>query len=499
VVYLALDVKPVDLAASDFRAHLFDDHGFTLWNPNWYGGHYTLTYSVLGPPLTALFGSVTVEIAATLASALLFAHVALRHFGPGAWLGVAWFGLAAATLVLHGQVTFALGTAIGLGAVAALQAGRPAVAAALALLTGLASPVAGLFLALAGTASALADRRRDALVTAAAAVAPVVLLAATFPEDGRQIYHASELFLLVGAAATVAAFAKGAIRTGALLYAALGIAAYAVHSPLGNNVLRLAALFGGPLLACVLTERRLPRVAIAAAALILAVFAFGQWRPAVNDVKKVANDPATEASYYAPLNAFLDRKPGSYRVEIPFTRAHWETAFVAPRVPLARGWERQTDRRYNAIFYTPGALTPRAYVAWLRDNAVRYVALADVPLDRSAIAEAALLRRHVPGLRPVWHDAHWQVWEVRRTKPMVSGAARMTALDPSSFTVRAGRRGVALVRLHYTPYWSLPRGAGCVSVARGGWTRLWLRGPGSVTVSARVSLAGFLGDHARCF
>ena len=34
----------------------------------------------------------------------------------------------------------------------------------------------------------------------------------------------------------------------------------------------------------------------------------------------------------------------AFRVEIPFTDNHWESRWVAPHVPLARGWERQVDR-----------------------------------------------------------------------------------------------------------------------------------------------------------
>src|SRR4051812_19608494 len=64
VLYLALDLHPVDLAASTYRADLFADHGLTLWNGNWYGGHYTLSYSVLSPPLTWLVGSGALGVAA---------------------------------------------------------------------------------------------------------------------------------------------------------------------------------------------------------------------------------------------------------------------------------------------------------------------------------------------------------------------------------------------------------------------------------------------------
>ena len=59
-------------------------------------------------------------------------------------------------------------------------------------------------------------------------------------------------------------------------------------------------------------------------------------------------------------------------MEIPFTENHWETAYVAPEVPLARGWERQLDIERNPLFYDqdPNALNALSYYGWLLDNAV---------------------------------------------------------------------------------------------------------------------------------
>src|SRR3954447_18059139 len=141
LAYLLLDLHPVDLAASTYRANLFADHGFTLWNGNWYGGHYTLSYSLLSPPLTWLFGSVPLEIACALVSTVLFQLLVRRHFGPAAVWGAAWFAVTAGTLVFHGRVPFGVGVAVGLGALLALQRRQSKIAAVLALLCGLASPV----------------------------------------------------------------------------------------------------------------------------------------------------------------------------------------------------------------------------------------------------------------------------------------------------------------------------------------------------------------------
>ena len=109
-----------------------------------------------------------------------------------------------------------------------------------------------------------------------------------------------------------------------------------------------------------------------------------QWQAPIRDVYRSANDPSMSVSYYEPLLAFLGRQSGPpFRVEIPFTKFHWEAYDVAPRFPLARGWERQLDIKYNHLFYG-GALTPATYEAWLHKLAVRFVAVSDAQLDYSA-------------------------------------------------------------------------------------------------------------------
>ena len=110
-------------------------------------------------------------------------------------------------------------------------------------------------------------------------------------------------------------------------------------------------------------------------------------------VAEAHGDPSTEASFFADPRAFLERvvRPGE-RVEVAFTHNHWEAAHLATAVPLARGWERQLDEKANPLFYDGRPLTPERYHRWLRDSAVRWVALSSAPLDYSAEAEAKLLR-----------------------------------------------------------------------------------------------------------
>src|SRR3984957_21265870 len=46
-----------DLAAQLHRIDVFRTFGFTLWDAEWFGGHYPLAYSVLFAPIGALLGA----------------------------------------------------------------------------------------------------------------------------------------------------------------------------------------------------------------------------------------------------------------------------------------------------------------------------------------------------------------------------------------------------------------------------------------------------------
>ncbi len=101
------------------------------------------------------------------------------------------------------------------------------------------------------------------------------------------------------------------------------------------------------------------------------------WTPIVEAFDGAANGPSSTAAYYQPLIDELDRLNGGrpVRVEIPPTVHHWESAYVAPVFPLARGWERQLDVAYDGLFYRAGQLPAAAYRSWLLSNGVSYVAL----------------------------------------------------------------------------------------------------------------------------
>ena len=142
-----------------------------------------------------------------------------------------------------------------------------------------------------------------------------------------------------------------------------------------------------------------------------------QWWAPVRETIKGAVDPSGQAAYFAPLLRFVDaRAEAAVRVEVPFTRLHWESVHVARDVPLARGWLTQLDVKYNPLFRIRAAaqLTPERYRRWLERDGVGYVALPDVALDSTGRAEGALIRGGLPYLRPVHRSRHWAIYEVRR-------------------------------------------------------------------------------------
>jgi hypothetical protein len=499
--YVIVSPPSLDLAAHLFRAKLFEAEGFGLWNNWWYAGHDVPGYSILFPPLAAALSPQLVGAIGAVASAVLFERLAFTRFGPEAWLGSVWFGAATASSLFSGRLTFAFGMLPAVATALALQRRRAGLAAAVAFLTALASPVAALFAALAGAAYALGGHKRVAgLAVVIAALAPVALLAIAFPEGGTFPFAFSALWpLLVIAALALPALPRDAttLRAGVAMYALGCVVAYALPTPIGANAARLGTLVAGPLAALILIARHRALLLVAALPLL-----YLQWEPPIRDLVNGAGDASASASYYAPLLRFLARQSvpptPPFRIEIPATRFHYESYAVAPRYSLARGWERQLDIKYNHLFYGDrGELTSSTYEAWLHRIAVRFVAVSDAEHDYSAVAEQALIERGVSYLRPVFESRHWRVYAVSDPTPIVSGAATLTALGPNSLTLYARRPGNALVRVRFTPYWALGEGAGCVSPA-GDFTSVRLRRPGPAKLVIRFSVGRIGAGSPRC-
>ena len=492
-LWFAFAPNTPDLAAQAYRTDLFAREGFTVWNGFWFGGHHTPGYSILFPPLGAAVGPRLAGALAAVVSALLFTRIVRHAFGAdshAARWGALWFAAATATDLLIGRLTFGLGVTFGLACVHAVQLARPRAAVLLAVGCTLASPVAGLFLAMCAIADWLARRQPVGLAIAAAAMTPAILLAVTFPEGGRQPFSVGALSAIVlfsGLILWLVPARERTIRAAAALYIASALLAFAVASPMGGNASRLGAMFAGPVLVCA-AYGRVPTRALALAAVPLLAW---QWYAPVRETAKGATDPSGQAAYFAPLLGFLEgRASAADRIEIPFTRLHWEAVHVARRYPLARGWLTQLDTKYHGLFHgtRDEQLTAETYRRWLLHQGVRFVAVPDVPLDPSARAEARVIATRPAYLRPVWRNADWRVYEVRGGGVLSGAAARVERLGPQSFTVRMRQAGVALIKVRWSPYWTIERGSACLAESTQGWTVIHARSAGRVVVRARFSV-----------
>jgi hypothetical protein len=428
------------MAAHVFRTGLWAREGFTEFNPQWYGGHHVPAYSLLFPPLAAVLGPRVVGVLAALAAVALFSRLAAGHAPSplsarvGTWL----FAAGAFSNVVIGRMPFTLGLALGVAAWwCADRADRDRrwlwPTAGLSVACAWASPVAGLFLVLTAAALAATEvpRRRltPRLVTATALAAPAVAAAlgvsALYPEGGTEAFVAKAFWPMLAVCAVALAAVdprRRAVRIGGALYLALLATAYVVPNPVGQNALRLGVVLGPALLALA-AGPRVPRAALLTAGLALVYL---QWLPAVRAVAETSGDPSVRPEFHAEvIDVLAPRLRPEDRVEVVFTHNHWEAAYLAPAIPLARGWERQVDRKVNALFYDKRRpLTHLRYRAWMRRMCVRYVALANAPLDYSAHQEARLLRQGAGYLTEIHRSERWRIWRVVRMTPLSPSCAR---------------------------------------------------------------------------
>jgi hypothetical protein len=494
---------------SDFSAHvyqrtLFLEHGFAFWNNFWYAGRYSfVTYSLIYYPLAAFLGIRLLAVATVATAALAFAVVVLRQWGWSARWSSRTFAIVWAGIVLSAAFPFALGAALALLAIWAVQTRRLWRFAALAVLTLAASPVAFLLLALVLAGIAIGRRtERRTLLGAGFAIVTLGLLELCvwriFHTEGRYPFSATELagalvFCAFGVVLSWRIEGARAVRFVFPVYALACILAFAIPSEVGDNVLRVRYV-AVPVAVLLLALREWRPRLLAVVALGLAV----SWNvtPLADSYSKSSGDPAASASFWAPTVAYLrGHLSPSYRVEAVDTVGHWD-AFYLPRagIPLARGWFRQDDFPQNAILY--GHLGPRAYLAWLRGLGVRYVVLPHAPPDYSARAEARLLESGRSQLSVVFSDRSVVIFEVPSPHRIVTGPGpgRVVALRESGLTLRLERPGRYRVAVRYTPYWHAS--LGCVSAGKDRMVRLTVHRPSYVKLTFDVDAGRALSEFA---
>jgi hypothetical protein len=456
-----------DLAAHLYQRTLFLRHGFLLWNNFWYAGRYSfVTYSVLYYPLAGLVGIKILALASIATAALAFAVILEREWGPSVRASSLSFAVVWAGTAVSAAFPFALGAALALLALWALQQGRRGRFAMLAVLTLAASPLAFVILALLLAAIGVARYENPSrlvlptVVVAGAGLAEVVLFR-VFPAGGRFPFSTAELvpalvFCIMGAGATWGVERARPLLCFFVVYFVACVAAFVVPSQVGENIerVRFAAL---PLAVLALSLRRWRPIWLALPALLLAA----SWNvtPLAASFTHSHGEVDSKRTYWQPAIRYLrTHLQPSYRVEAVDTVGHWAAVYLPEaRIPLARGWYRQDDFPQNRLLY--GEFGQRAYTAWLRRLGVRYVVLTDAPPDYSARAEAAVLRSGRSGLHSVWRDRHVTIFGVTQPRPLVTGPhpARVERLGDTTMTLVVGGPGRYRVAVRYSPYWTARR------------------------------------------
>lgn len=510
----------IDLAAQTAHADFWGRHGAAAVNFGWYGGVSQYGYSLLTPAPMAWLGGGTdgarvlgalAAVVASVALTLLLLRTRARRPLAAGLLGA--FGIFGN--IVSGRITFTVGLVFGLASLLALTCAQPwqrrAGGMAAAALAAAASPVAGLFVGLAGTALTLAagwrpverpglvGRRIDGLLVAVGAGVPTIGMGALFGPGGPMNVINSDTLRSFTVSLLVAALVPGrAIRIGALLSAAGVLAASILTTPVGLNAGRLSATFALATIAgyAVVPSRiRLsedltrPVVRLAALAVVLAGVALWQHPVAVTDLRRAGN-PTSSPAYFRPLLDELARREPVGRIEVVPTFNYWEAAYVPGTVPLARGWLRQADTDRNPLFFE-GRLAAARYESWLRDNGVSLVALADAPAASAGRQEAKLIRSRPSYLRKVWRGGAWTLYEVAGTPSLVTGATFVSSTD-GGVIVDVTSPGDVLVRVRWSRWLTVSGPAGCVAPTPEGWTTLRTGAPG------RYALTGSLSPGPTC-
>jgi hypothetical protein len=366
-----------------------------------------------------------------------------------------------------------------------------------AALAAATSPVAGLFAALAGVAWALSarvhgrpavDRLAGGIALVAGAGLPMAAMAVLFGAGGwMNISRWDTTRAAVTGLVVALLVPRPAVRIGAVLSSAGVLLAYAVHTPVGLNATRLAAMFALPVLAGYARIGRPTTARRNAAVLAVALAAIAVWQqPVMTADLRAAGDPTAREAYFAPLSAELARRAPVGRVEVVPLANYWDAAYVPPVAPLARGWLRQADLAHNDLFFD-GRLTAPEYERWLRDNGVSHVAVADAPPSWVGRAEAAVIRSGPSYLTRVWRGGAWTLYEVSGA-PSIADGGRLVSSTQAGLVLEAPA-GEVLLRVRWSRWLSV-RGPGACLAARGDWTALRVDRPGRYVVTGELTGRG---------
>lgn len=476
-IYLATTPHTADLAAQQARAELYSRAGEVPYWTGWYSGISTVSYSLASPALLGWLGAAGLGAVSLLATALAAVAATSRSARP--ILGASVLVLLAGLDVFSGRSTFAMGTAFGIAAVAAMLHGRSGLAFLAAVIATAASPVAGVLLVVVAIGCLFSSDLRGRAITVIVAVVVVMVVIALYSHD-QSTFQPFTLTSLVIAGLTAAVAIVAPVPRDVRIVAAVEIAAmivaYEVHSPVGSNVTRLAILMTAPVVVATARGSWKLVVPFALAASILPAAQL------VNDMSAASHGDGSR-SFVASVRHQLAKDPGvrDHRVELVDTATHWPSTYLLPVVTLARGWERQIDESENPEFYGRGKLTAASYRRFLNTAAVsRVVVPRGMPYDSATKAEAALIARGLPYLFPIWHDADWVEYAVRNPTPMVSRGGLVVRQTNTGLVLFLSRPGRYTLALRWSPTLTVNRGS--VSESPHGLVRVRVRKRGRYVV-----------------
>ena len=409
--------------------------------------------------------------------------------------------------MLSGAFPFALGSALALLAIWALQSRLHWRCRLLTALCFAASPLAFLLLVvlLVAIGIARAPKRDDLvlpLVTVAVVGAAEAVLWRLFPASGRFPFSVEELATVcasvVGMWLTWNVPAARVLRWIYVIYLPVCIAAFLVPSGVGENIarLRFAAL---PLAVLTLSLRRWRPFPLAALVFVLAFV----WNvtPLAASYAKGASDPAAKAEYWAPAIFFLHHHlDPSYRVEAVDTAGHWPAAYLpAAGIPITRGWFRQEDfpatrccttTRSGPLRTCTGCARWRFATSFCRTHPSTTAHGPKHSCSRAAGRAAARFR-----------SVHTTVYAVPSPRKLITGPARanVASFDQSRLTFTVGEPGRYRVAMSWSPYWRVS--SGCTERGKDGMTVLDATRAGTITMrftlGAGSVLATFAGRSVR--
>jgi hypothetical protein len=497
-VYAVWQPPSNDFAVQHFRFELFRESPFAIWNNQWFAGHHTPAYSLLVPLLGSVLGavwlgSICMVLGAWLGSLLVHRlvelHPDLRYPRVASVLLVV--GLLAS--LYGGRTTFLLGSVLGIGALHASLTAHWRTTALCALFTAFASPVAGLFIAVIGMAVVCARSLsvRHGLALVVPPLAAIAAVAVMFPEGGDFPFPWGGVINVLIATAVLGALGWRYLfmRWMCLGYGVFVLLCAVLTTPVGGNSARLLAL-AAPVVLVMVARLAMPWVAL----MLVPLLALG-WAP-VSAMVTLDSEQSDE-EFYLPLIDVLQGLPAPLRVEVVPLATHGEADWVGLAVPIARGWNRQLDRKYNPLFYGR-SLSADQYLDWLQSLGVRYVAIADATLDVAGEKEAELLADPPSYLKKIHDDGVWRVFEVvAHTELIASGHGELTELITDSFRLHLDGDGPVVVRVRFSPWFRVTEGDACVRPNPLGWTVV--NGPaGDVRVRASLSAFAILDHNGDC-